>query len=221
MLEITARSYAFLWREWRILVLPAVGLGAASALIEAPVALAVSTVLMAGFEVGLYRRVLLGEQLSGLRLLCVTSGLGAYAVAAIKLILCLCGGLLLLAMPAYLVLQAAAETSFDAETISAAVTLANMAIVLLFLARLVLILPGRVVGETISLRGSWQATKGHWLALLALFALTMAPFLLLPLIVPYAAPVLLVLSIPVRTVALSLSYRSLTGPAAPEAAAAP
>ena len=221
VLAIAARSYAFLWQEWRILVLPAALLGVLSLLIDAAVMAILSAILLAGFEVGLYRRVLLGERLSGWRLLWVTRGLGAYAIAAIQLLLCLTLVIVILALPAYLLLQAASDTSIDSEIISASVGLAILVPAVLFILRLVLILPGRIVGESISLRESWRATRGNWAALLALMLLTMLPFSVLPLLFPRSASLLLVLSIPVRTVALALSYRLLTGSAASEASAGP
>ena len=228
--RITARSYAFLWQEWRILALPILSLILLMAVIPDPhldnlpmllIALSPSALFMPAFEVGLFRRLLLGEPRRHFTLFCLTRALITYSIAGIKLVLCLA----LAWVPAMILgIQSLFETMEDNPSGSLQTEfyagILVSALATLLLVRLELILPAAAIGGPLTFRQSWTGTKNNGMRVAAITALTMGPFFLIPAIppfdlVPLLAVILQAVAVPIRVVAVSLTYQALARSAKP------
>ncbi len=236
VLDITVRSYAFLWQERRILALPMLILILLMAVIPNPadpgiddwltilIAASPTALFMPAFEVGLFRRILLGEPRRHFALFCLNRALVTYSVAGLKLFLYLA----MAAIPAAILLSMSFYDSLeeDAATTVSAAAYAGLffgGLALLLIIRLILVLPSAATGTAITFREASGLAKGNGMRLIAIVALTVAPLLIIPaaMPLPLLAAILQALAVPVRAMALALSYRLLTEPAVSEASAVP
>jgi hypothetical protein len=178
------------------------------------------------FAVGIHRRVLLGEAYQDLALFRFDRRLASYIWTLIKISLAL--GLLCLILIVPISIVQGVTTAVDGQPPSLDVLLpaawVAISIDLLFGIRLMLALPGAAVGGVHSIRRSWRMTRGNWGRLIMVFFAVTLPFQLPSLAVMQAHlgetswalivfnAVLSVISVPIFTVALSLSYEKLAPP---------
>jgi hypothetical protein len=241
ILSITARSYAFLWREWRSLALPVLSLIVLMSVIPNPysldlgdwimvlIALTPTALFMPALEVGLFRRLVLGEPRRNFTLFCLNRALVTYSVVGIKLFLCLT----LACLPTLLLLGNSYLDGLEGESNGSMTTdilpgLLVGAAALLLVFRLAPVLPAAAIGIPLNFRQAWTLTKGNGLRLVAIVMLTVIVPLAIPALLPgqsgffsVLSAILQALAVPVRVMALSLSYRFLTEPAISEASAIP
>jgi hypothetical protein len=235
VLHITARSYAFLWQEWRILVLPVLSLALMMWVIPEPssidlgdwftilIALAPTALFMPALEVGLFRRLVLDEPRRHLALFCLTKALVTYSIVGVKLFL----WLVLACLPALVLLANFYFDDLDGNARGSMVTaiwpgLLIGAGALLLAFRLAPILPAAATGAPIGFRQAWILTKGNGLRMVAIVALTAIPPMAVSAILPaQLSAILQALAVPVRVVGLAISYRLLTAPAAQASSPAP
>lgn len=175
------------------------------------------------FAVGLHRRILLDEPRQDFALLSPTRSLLAYFWVAFKtsLAMGLITALLMIPVGVYQGVTAAATGQKPSVEHLLPNSLAAVLVSVLISVRLMLALPGAATGGMRSLRQSWRMTSGNWGRLIVIVLLVTLPFQLPSLAVQqiglgdvsWAASVfngiLTIAALPVMTVALSLSYRTL------------
>lgn len=175
------------------------------------------------FAVGLHRRILLDEPRQDFALLSPTRTLLAYMWTALKtsVAMGLIAALLMLPVGVYQGVTTAATGQKPSVEHLLPNSFAAILVSLLIAVRLMLSLPGAATGGERSLRQSWRMTRGNWGRLIVIVLLVALPFQLPSLAVQlislgdvsWAASVfnaiLTIAALPVMTVALSLSYRTL------------
>lgn len=175
------------------------------------------------FAVGIHRRVLLGEARQDLALFRFDRRLASYVWTLVKISLLL--GVICLALIVPISILQGVTTAVAGQPPSLDVLLpatwAAVSIDLLFGIRLMLALPGAAVGGMRSIRQSWRMTRGNWGRLILVFFAVTLPFQMPSLAMMQAHlgqtswalivfnAVLSVVSVPIFTVALSLSYEKL------------
>lgn len=175
------------------------------------------------FAVGLHRRILLDEPRQDFALLSPAGTLLAYIWTAFKtsLAMALIAALLMIPVGVYQTVTEAATGHRPSVEHMLPNSFAAIFVSVLISVRLLLALPGSATGGIRSLRQSWRTTHGNWGRLIVIVLAAALPFQIPALAlnqiglgdVSWAASVLnailTIAAVPVLTVALSLSYRTL------------
>jgi len=174
--------------------------------------------------VGIHRRILLGEAREDFALFRLDRKLAIYIWTMFKVSLALAAICLALILP-IAILQGVSTAVTDRPPSlddMQPLTMAALFIDLLFGIRLMLALPGAAVGGERSVRQSWRLSQGNWGRLIIILLGATLPFQLPALTMGQIGPagiswaaiifnaILTTVSLPVLTVALSLSYGKLT-----------
>lgn len=182
------------------------------------------------FAIGIHRHILLGEARQDLALFRFDRGLAVYVWTLVKISLALLLICLVLIMPLLAVeaVTTAAKGQPPSLDMVLPLALAAISVDLMFGLRLMLALPGAAVGGVRSIRGAWRMGSGNWARLIFVFFAVTLPFQLPSLAMMQAHlgqaswalivfnAVLSVISVPIFTVALALSYGTLVPPEPPK-----
>jgi hypothetical protein len=176
------------------------------------------------FAVGIHRRILLGEARQDLALFQIDRKLLTYLWTMLKVSLALAAICLMLILPIAIFQAVTTTVASQPPSLDNMLPLTMVAIFidLLFGIRLMLALPGAAVGGERSIRRSWRMSQGNWGRLIFILCGVTLPFQIPALSISQMDPgaiswaaiilnaILTTISLPVLTVALSLSYGKLS-----------